>query len=262
MGRDYRLNEQNVMSRLLHILVALLMAGSAGAGSPPPFSVMPPGAVSLPWEVTVLKDRQAATFSIVEDEVEQDGKRVLQGQADAAAAGVVYVYNRPEADAVYASWRWRISNHISGSDMRRREGDDFPARIYLTFDRELRDLPFFTRMKIRLARLLYGREIPTAALCYVWDRELPVGTIMPNAYTDTVMMIVAQSGGSEPSDWQNVARDFRADYRAAFAADAPPLTSVVAGVDTDDTGESTKAWFGDIFIGKVPFVARSPVNTR
>ena len=85
---------------------------------------------------------------------------------------------------------------------------------------------------------------------------------MPNAYTDTVMMIVAQSGGSEPSDWQNVARDFRADYRAAFDADAPPLTSVVAGVDTDDTGESTTVWFGDIFIGKVPFVASSPVTTR
>lgn len=236
---------------LLLPLLAMTMAEVTVAASPPPFSAMQPGEVAAPWEVTALKDREPASFAIVE----MNGEQVLHGEADAAAAAVAYVYERPEADAVYVSWRWKISNHISGSDMTKRDGDDFPARVYLTFDRDLRELPFFTRMKIRLARALYGRDLPAAAICYVWDKNLPVGTVMPNAYTDTVMMIVAQSGGAVPSDWQRVARDFRADYFAAFAADAPPLTSIVVGVDSDDTGESASVWFGDIFIGKVPFAA-------
>ena len=126
-----------------------------------------------------------------------------------------------------------------------KQGDDFPARVYVTFDRDISELPFSTRLKIRLARTLYGTDIPTAALCYVWADNLSVDTIVPNAYSDTVMMVVVRNGPAEQG-WQTERRDVGADYAAAFGSAAPSVTSVMLAADTDDTGAFARSWFGDI----------------
>ena len=56
----------------------------------------------------------------------------------------------------------------------------FPARVYVTFARDTeRTALSVPARKIRLARLLYKQDVPAAALCYVWARDLPVGTMVP-----------------------------------------------------------------------------------
>jgi uncharacterized protein len=37
-----------------------------------------------------------------------------------------------------------------------------------------------------------------------------------------------------------------ADFRAAFGEDAPPVSGVAIATDTDNTGETARAWFGDL----------------
>jgi hypothetical protein len=48
-------------------------------------------------------------------------------------------------------------------------------------------------------------------------------------------------------------RDLEADFRAAFGSREgkapPPVTGIAAGNDTDQTGESVTAWFGDFLLG-------------
>ena len=131
--------------------------------------------------------------------------------------------------------------------MSRKSGDDFAARVYLTFERDPAELSIATRVKMRLARLIYGQEVPAAAICYVWAATLPIETSMPNAYSDTVMMLVAASGPADGA-WRTVNRDYAADYRALFGQEAPPLTSVVVATDSDDTGGASLAWFGDVVL--------------
>ena len=207
-----------------------------------PFSSLPPGADTASWQSTELRGLSPATFEIVAD----DNGPVLQVTADGSASALVHTVAPALTASSLITWRWKISNHIEASDITTKKGDDFPARVYVTFDRDVKELSFSTRAKIRLARLLYKQDVPAAALCYVWARELPVGTIVPNAYTDTVMMVVARSGGATPSGWFTEQRDLQADYRAAFGTAAPPVTSVIVGADTDNTGESVRSWFGDI----------------
>lgn len=212
------------------------------AASPAPFSTQPTGEPAAGWQVTELKGRAPARFRIVT----LDGRNVLEASADGAAAGLAFAAPA-EGEQRSIGFRWKVAAHMPGTDMTRKSGDDFAARVYLTFDRDPGELSFGTRMKIRLARLLYGQEVPAAAICYVWAPALPVDTSMPNAYSDTVMMLVADSGPPD-DDWRSVNRDYAADYRRLFGTEAPALTSVIVASDSDDTGGNALAWFDDIVL--------------
>ena len=109
-----------------------------------------------------------------------------------------------------------------------------------------RPLPASERAKIALARSVAGDVVPAAALCYVWDGTLPAGTTLWNAYTDRVRMIVVESGAARRGEWVNEERDVAADFRAAFGEEPPPISGVAIAADTDQTGETVRAWFGDI----------------
>jgi len=206
-----------------------------------PFSALTPGSDTGAWKPMQLRGRRPASYEIVDG----GSAPTLRVSADSAASALVHRLEPAVTAPVQLAWRWRIDSHINASDIMTKAGDDFPARVYVTFGRDVRELPFSTRAKMRLAKLLYGQDVPAAALCYVWARDVPEGTIVPNAYSDTVMMVVARSGGETPSDWQQERRNLQADYRAAFGTDAPPVTSVIVAADTDDTGESVLTWFGD-----------------
>jgi hypothetical protein len=130
--------------------------------------------------------------------------------------------------------------------MTAKAGDDYAARIYVMFDYPLEKLPFGTRTKLRLAESIYGQKIPTAALNYVWDNRQPIGTIQPNTYTDRARMVVLQSGGARAGQWVTETRDLAADFRAAFGEEAPDAVAIALATDTDNTGESATAWYGDI----------------
>ncbi len=102
----------------------------------------------------------------------------------------------------------------------------------------------------RLARLLHGDALPTAAICYVWDNRHAVGTSRWSPYTDRVRMVVVESGNAQAGRWlderRDVARDFRAAFGAQWSGPVPAITGVAVGNDTDQTGESVTAWFGDV----------------
>ncbi|MEO8165601.1 MAG: DUF3047 domain-containing protein, partial [Betaproteobacteria bacterium] len=103
--------------------------------------------------------------------------------------------------------------------------------------------------KVYLARKRYGQDVPTAALCYVWDARAPVGTSVWSPYTDRVRVIVVESGTANLNRWREVQRDLVADFRAAFGEEPPPIAGIAVASDTDNTGESVTAMFGDIRLG-------------
>jgi hypothetical protein len=174
---------------------------------------------------------------------------VLQVRASAASGGASVTLEMEAAQRPILSWRWKVDRVVQGADLSKREGDDFAARVYVFFDVPEEELPFATRVKMALARLVHGETLPTAALCYVWDNRHPPGTTAWNPYTDRVRMIVVESGPARAGQWVEARRDVEADFRAAFGArggaPVPAVTGIAAGVDTDQTGETATGWFGD-----------------
>jgi len=61
-----------------------------------------------------------------------------------------------------------------------------------------------------------------------------------------VRMIVLESGPERAGHWVEERRNVVEDYRAAFGSAPPPLSGVAIMTDTDDTGETATAWYGDL----------------
>ena len=237
------------------IVAMLLSAGSATANDTSrvkvaDFSSLQPGdALPAEWEsASVARIARHTRYTLIA----AHGSTALQAEADASMSSLVRNIDIDAQALPWLHWRWRISALNGKSDLHTKQGDDFPVRIYVFFDYDLMQLSFFERTKIRIARALYGDKLPLAALCYVWARNDPPGTTAWNAYTDRVRMVVASSGADQVGQWVAVERNVSDDYREAFGEPVPRITGIAIATDSDDTGERSLAWYGDIAFANRP----------
>jgi len=201
-----------------------------------PAGVLPPG-----WSLLTFRGRDRHTdYRLVSD----GGAVVLEAHARAAAAALVREVRFDPVAYPWLEWRWRVVDRIPASDARRREGDDYPARVYVSFGERGGG-----ELGARLLRWIYGRPVPQTALNYIWAEDLAVGTVLPNAYTDSVRMVVVGRGAEGLGEWRTARRNLLEDYRLAFGAEPPPVTGVGLMTDTDNTGAEARAYYGDIFFG-------------
>jgi hypothetical protein len=59
-------------------------------------------------------------------------------------------------------------------------------------------------------------------------------------------MIVVESGESKLNQWVTEERNLYEDYKKAFSHEPPIISGVAIMTDTDNTGESAIAYYGDI----------------
>jgi hypothetical protein len=239
----------------LHLLwLCLLPMFALGADAPPLFSSLKPGQ-ALPKELRIITLPKIAhnKFSLVADE----GKTVLRVDSDNSAGSVgipLTVSGVPggaSSNDTTLQWRWKIDRMLEKADMEHKLGDDFAARVYVFFDVPLESLSFMDRSKIRIARMVAGADVPTAALCYVWDNQHRIGHTAWSPYTNRVRKIVLQSGPARVGQWMAESRDVAADFREAFGFEPPAVTGVAIGNDSDNTDDHVTTWFGDVgFVGK------------
>jgi hypothetical protein len=211
---------------------------------PAPFSTGQAGA-NLPrgWEPIKFSDRKTPTvYTLVED----DGVVVLHAKAIAAASGLAQFTVFDVRSAPIAEWRWKASGLVDGADNRVAAKEDAPARLVLAFDGDKAQLPLVERAVFYITEKLSGRQLPYALLQYVWASRLPVGTVIEHPYTRRVRMIVVASGASGVGKWQSFSRNVYEDYRHAFGEEPGDLIGIGVLTDTDNTGSSVEAWYGDI----------------
>ena len=225
-------------------------AGESAGGHPiAPFSAATPGGpMPAGWIPLVFPHILRHTaYSLVRD---AEAGVVVRAESRASASGLIDRLDLPAADWPRISWRWKVDKAIANGDVTRREGDDYAARVYVSFRYSPERVPPLVRLKYAAMRILYGEYPPHAGLNYIWDAHAPVGTVVPNPYADRVRMIVVESGTDHLGRWLAYERDVVADYRAAFGEDPPPISGVGLMTDSDDTGESAVAYYGDIALAR------------
>ena len=173
---------------------------------------------------------------------------VLKAKAEGAASALsIAVKFDIQRGADRSQWRWKVANLIEGADNSVASKEDSPARMVLGFDGD--------RSKFTLARAHVGvarrrarpaASFPYAQLIYIWSNKVPVGTIIPNPHTKRVQMVVASSGAAGVGKWQTLSRNVLEDFRRAFGEEPGMLTDVGMLTDTDNTGGTAEAWYGDI----------------
>lgn len=158
------------------------------------FSSLRSGASLPDWvEPYVFPNQPRHTqFALVQD----GGRIVLAARASASSSGLVRRVRVDPRRVPLLAWRWKVTNLPVKGDIETKAGDDFAARIYVVFDLDPEALSIAERMQLALARAIWGEQVPAAALCYVWDAHKPADTIVPNAYTARVRMVVADSGST------------------------------------------------------------------
>jgi hypothetical protein len=174
------------------------------------------------------------------------GTPVVKAVARNAATGLVKRRRIDLSEYPVLEWSWKVEHVLEQGDATKKSGDDYPARIYVTFDYDPSKLGFFDKIKYRSLRTMGYDDVPLRALNYVWASQTPVGKIVPNPYTDWVMTVPVESGCAHCGEWRTARRNVRADYRAAFGEEPPPVSGVAILTDTDNTGETATAYYGDI----------------
>jgi hypothetical protein len=232
----------SVPSRSRWALSLLLLMGAQPAWPQPLATWVGPFDADLrAWqEVRLSKDLTPNQFTYRQ----WDGVQALEVQSKASMS----LMARPLTIDLQATpvlcWRWRVDATLPTADMTRRQGDDYAARVYVSFKLPEDSIGFGLRTQLALARTLWGADLPDAAINYVWDNRHPIGTERPNAYTDRAMMIVQRSGDGQAKRWVQERRNVLDDVSRLFNRQARAVQLAVTA-DTDNTALEARAGFAE-----------------
>jgi Protein of unknown function (DUF3047) len=243
---------RNMLARILVTLCAMLPVTSAWAEGGAvlevgKFSASEPG-TSLPdgWKpLTFKKIPKLTRYEVVKEEMQV----VVKAMSDSSASGLTKAIRIDPKEFPIVRWRWKVENLLLKSDATRKDGDDYPARLYITFEYDPEKVSFGKKLKFKAGQALFG-DIPIGAINYVWETKAPVGAIIDNAYTDFVKMAVVESGPQKVGMWVDEERNIYEDYKKAFGEEPPMINGVAIMSDTDNTKERATAYYGDIVFVK------------
>ena len=175
-----------------------------------------------------LDDWKTKSFQKMTDYrlVLKDGRRVLAAESKSSASGLVREIRIDLERLPYLQWSWRVNDVLSGIDERTKDGDDYPARVYVVVS----------------GGIAFWR---TRTLIYVWSSLQPVGSIWDNAFTTNARVMALRSGNG--NEWATEHRDVRADFKKCFGDDITFIDAVAIMTDTDNSKQEAFAWYGDIF---------------
>jgi hypothetical protein len=232
---------------------------SALAWITPPFSAIAQepvyiGAFSIAdTERTIPEGWEPLTFDKIKrhtayEIVNQEGTTVIKAKSKNAASGLIRHIRVDPQKYPIIEWRWQAANIYEKGDVSTKAGDDYPARIYVAFAYDPDTVGFFEKAKFEAYKLIYGEYPPSRAISYIWASHAAVGKMVDNAFTDRVKMIVVESGRKNLNKWVSEQRNLYGDYIRSFDEKPPMISGVAIMTDSDNTGETGTAYYGDILM--------------
>ena len=201
-----------------------------------------------PWRLAMLPAQKVPPTEFAVATV--DGQPALRIDARASYGNLVHPLALPAgAGRLWLSWRWRVERLAEGTDLASKTGDDTAVKVCALFDMPLSRVPFFERALLRLARTRSGEQLPAATVCYVWDRLLPAGSELRNAFTHRMRYVVLQGPEAPLRAWRAERRDLAADFLRVFGDEThevPALMAIAIGADADNTKSESRAHLSDI----------------
>jgi hypothetical protein len=246
-----RFRAVTVLRKTAVVLIAVLVPALLLAADTLPvgrFSAAPAGgALPEEWEPLTFRNIPKKThYTLVESEM----GTVVRAESRQSASGLIRKIQIDLPDWPVLSWQWRISGVYEKGTVASKDGDDYPARVYVAFRYDPDRAGFLQRVRYEAAKALYGEYPPGNAINYIWANRAEKGTAVVNSHSDRAMMIAVQSGEELAGQWVSETRNVLEDYRRLYGEDPPPVSGVAIMTDSDNTGESAAAWYGDIVFRK------------
>ena len=233
----------------MSVRVFVLLAAAAVAGDNPAwigrFTTV--GAPPAPWTMVRYAGEKPTSYRVAS----VAGRIAIEARADSSMSLMGRPIEVNLAEKPILCWRWYVDSPVQKADMTRRTGDDYAARVYIAFDLPDSALSGSTKFKLKMARAMFGRNIPDAAVVYVWDNRHPVGTARKSSYTDRSQLVVAETGAGRAGSWVTERADVAADFAKAFDNKPGKPVQLAVASDGDNTKSRGRAAFADIhFVGR------------
>jgi Protein of unknown function (DUF3047) len=207
-------------------------------------SAKPAGELPAGWGLKQLsRFKKNTQYQLVQD---ADGQTVVEARADQSASGLIKTLDIDANSMPWIHWRWRVPTLISGADNSRRDAEDSPVRVIVAFDGDMNKLDFEDRAVAARVKALTGQAMPYATLMYIWENQATQNKIIESVHSARIKMIVAESGSSRSGRWIEFERNLISDFERAFGEKPGRIKSLAIMTDTDNTGESIVAYYGDI----------------
>ena len=174
------------------------------------------------------------------------GRTVLAANSKTSASGLAVKLRPRSAQNLWLQWEWKAVGAIPQADNADSQHDDAPLRILVAFDGNKSKLPLKEKLTFEMASLISGQEMPYATVMYIWSGKNVVNTVLNNAHTSRVKMIVVDSGWDSLGEWRKHERDLAADYKLAYGEAPGNVIGIALLTDTDNTKSETRALYGDI----------------
>lgn len=198
--------------------------------------------------LTFPKIPRHSTYSIVTDAAQSEFW--LRAESDRSASGLVWkrlydVYQYPRL-----RWRWRVENVYQKGDATKKSGDDYPIRVYVTFQYDPATASAGKRFRYGLAKAAYGEYPPDSGLNYVWESRDNPAEFVVSPYTEVMVMIFKEKGAARVGQWVEEEADVLADYRRVFGKDPPRMAGLAVMNDSDNTGEKAVSFIDWVEIAR------------
>jgi hypothetical protein len=174
------------------------------------------------WQPQSFKGETRYTFD------DGSGRRTLFADSQGTASGRYREIRVDLRRTPWLNWSWRVDRVLNGVDERSKSGDDYPARVYVVVS----------------GGAAFWK---TRSLVYVWSSHQPVGATWDNAFTRNAQVMALRSGMKDAGQWVSEKRNIRDDFRQRFGEDIDTIDAVALMTDTDNSGQSATAWYGDLY---------------
>ena len=162
------------------------------------------------------------------------GGGYLLAKSDKACSGLFYKISFSARKFPLMSWEWKVAQFPDKTKSGNTkagwiEKDDYAARVYVIF-------PSWNFMNIK-------------SIEYIWDENLPEGTISTSPYFGNIKLIVAESGRKNMNKWVFKKRNIYEDYKKCFKGTPPAVGAIALMTDTDNTLSTAEASYKNIRVG-------------
>ncbi len=134
------------------------------------------------------------------------------------------------------TWNWKVTILPKEANSSLESQDDQAAGIYVVFPR----FPAFINSQV---------------IGYIWDNELPEGTVVKSPKNSQVHYVVVRSGYSDLGKWISESRNVLEDYNRIYGEHPPDIGGISFMIDSDDTQSSAESYFGKVKFHNIPQLA-------
>lgn len=178
-----------------------------------------------------LQDWEIIEFEgITQYALSREGEEaVITATSHGTASGLVKKHTVDLRKTPILEWRWRVEKALPPLQEQTKKGDDYAARVYVI----VKDGWFFWQ---------------TRALNYVWSSRNEPPASWPNAFApDNAIMLPLRNASHGHAKWYSERRNIRKDLKQLFGKDFDEVEAVAIMSDTDNSGLSAKASYGELF---------------